>query len=363
MTDAPEILVRGTPAHTRTLEVVLSQSDPDRLAAHGIILDLRKRGLVPMAGDLQTAGVIHHMSVDATLAVEDLRVESIRTEQPNVAFEPSPGTGGECCRDPGKRIEALAGSAIDPGYARRLGAAIGGPLGCSHVLTLAQLLGSTALAAVASDREAYGAIATRRPGERLFDRSLSIDGFESPEGGLCLALQLADLHFAPAPAVAQPYDRLCGQRELRIEAEIDLAVMKLVRISAAERVDDALTPGGASWQAQDLRFLEGHAVLAGMARTLFERLGDAPARRPLLDALLNIAPGMIQCMPALSNYWQRWRDAHASGDGSSDATRAVSGPMGGMSDSCYMWRRDGALQRQLAGDLPTRPRSPGEPGD
>ena len=357
--DAPEILVRGAPAHTRALDVVLTQSEPGRLTARGLILDLRKRGLVPMAGDLQAAGVIHQMRVDATLAIEGPTVESIRAEQPNVAFEPSHGTGGECCRDPVQRIEALAGATLDAGYARRLGAAIGGPLGCSHVLTLAQLLGSTTLTALEADREAYGAVPERRPGERLFDRSLILDGVESPDGQLTLALQLADLHGAPAPTDAEPLDRLHAQREIRIEADVDLAVMKLTRIVAAERKDDAKTPDGAAWRPLDVRFLTGHSVLTGMARTLFATLGDAPAKRPLLDALLNLAPGVIQCMPALTNYWQRWRSARGSGGDASDDR----GPMGGMQDSCYMWRRDGALARKLVGALPARPRSPADPSD
>ena len=96
-----------------------------------------------------------------------------------------------------------------------------------------------------------------------------------------------------------------------------------------------------------------------MARTLFATLGDAPAKRPLLDALLNLAPGVIQCMPALTNYWQRWRNARGSGDDASGDR----GPMGGMQDSCYMWRRDGALARKRVGALPVRPNSPADPSD
>jgi hypothetical protein len=349
--EAPEICVRGTPAHTRTLDVALFQAEPGRLAARGLILDLRKRGLVPMAGDVQAAGVIHRMSIEAALSLDGPTLESIRAEQPDVAFEPSPGTGGECCRDPVERIEALAGATLDADYARRLGGAIGGPRGCSHVLTLAQLLGSTALRALEADRQAFGAPAERRAGERLFDRSLSIDGVESPDGRLELALQLADLHLAPTPAEAEPLDRLCSQREIRIGAQVDLSVMQLVHIAAAERVDDAKTDGGAAWRPLDVGFLEGKSVLTGMARTLFGSLGEDPAQRPLLDALLNLAPAVIQCMPALTNYWQRWREARAAG-GETGEPRGGNGPMGGMLDSCYMWRRDGALQRKLSGPAP-----------
>jgi hypothetical protein len=355
VTEAPgDLQLSGAPAHTRTLDVALFQAQPGRLAARGLILDLRKRGLVPMAGDLQTAGVVHRMGVEAELDLEGPRIRAIRAEQPDVAFEPSEGTGGECCRDPVERIEGLAGTAIDATYARRLGAAIGGPRGCSHVLTLAQLLGSAVVTWLASERDAGGAPRERRPGERLFDRSLSVDGLETPDGRLQLALQLADLHLEPAPADAEPFDRLGRQHEIRLQAEVDLGAMKLVHVAGGERWDAARLGDGAPWQALDLAFLEGHGVMAGLARRLFEALGDAPERRPLLDALLNLAPSVIQCMPALTDYWRHWREARGSdATGRGDARpRAGDGPMGGMLDSCYMWRRDGALQRRLAASWP-----------
>jgi hypothetical protein len=60
--------------------------------------------------------------------------------RPAVAFEPSATTRGESCRDPVDRIRALAGTRLDDAFARRLGEEIGGPRGCSHVLTLAHLV-------------------------------------------------------------------------------------------------------------------------------------------------------------------------------------------------------------------------------
>ena len=70
-----------------------------------------------------------------------------------------------------------------------------------------------------------------------------------------------------------------------------------------------------------------------MAGALFERLGAEPDDRPLLDALLNLAPALIQCVPALL---ERWRATPRA-----DRPAMMAGE--GMADSCYMWRRDGAL--------------------
>jgi hypothetical protein len=77
---------------------------------------------------------------------------------------------------------------------------------------------------------------------------------------------------------------------------------------------------------------------------LFRRLGNAAGDRPLLDALLMLAPALIQCVAANSEPF---------------ATLFRDNPslvaMGGLPDSCYMWRRDGALQRARPADpKPTR---------
>ena len=69
----------------------VARDAPGHLAVDGVVLDLRKRGLVPMGGDLQTAGVIHHMKVAARVDTGGPGFEWIRAEQPTVAFEASPG--------------------------------------------------------------------------------------------------------------------------------------------------------------------------------------------------------------------------------------------------------------------------------
>jgi hypothetical protein len=299
-----------------------------------------------MAGDLQTAGVIHHMHVEATVARRGLALEAIRADQPRVAFEPAQGTGGECCRDPVRRIEALAGSPLDAEFAKRLGGAIGGPRGCSHVQTLAQLAGSSARTALEVDAELHGERVARAPGQRIFQRSLSLDGLEDGEHGLSLSLQLADVHFGEAAYADDPVARLARQREIRAHADVDLGRMAIRGIAAAERISDAGSFQSAPWEPRDVAFLEGHHALGGMARTLFAKLADAPADRPLLDALLNLAPTVIQCIPALTDHWRRWREAAAGGGTGDGAPSMMAG--GGMVDSCYMWRRDGYLHRRLA---------------
>src|SRR5206468_3345116 len=163
--------------------------------------------------------------VRAEIALEPARIAAISVEQANVAFEPSLATGGECCRDPGPRITALVGTPLDGESTRRLGAALGGPLGCSHVLTLAQLLLS------------------------------------------------------------------------RAQAEIDRDAMVLRSLRAAERESGRDAFYGA-WRDRSapLADLAGRSALGGMAAALYERLGARGEDRPLLDALRNLAPTLIQCV-------------------------------------------------------------------
>jgi hypothetical protein len=337
-----EFEARGGPAHTRTLGVRVECVGPGRWLARGVLLDLRKRGLVPMGGDLQTAGVIHHMRVELELDLRRGVLGQVRAEQPSVAFEATPGTGGECCRDPVSRIEALSGSPLDASFPARLGTSIGGPLGCSHVLTLAQCVGATAQRAREIDRERHGEQSVWRSGERVFQRSLAIDGVASPEGGLELVLQLADIHCAPAPADAEPWQRLARHYELRVHASLALERMQLVRATAAERrSDSAFEPG--SWRERDadVAWLAGRPAMGGLARAVLERF-TAPDDAPLRDALLNLSPTVVQCIPAIA---ERWRAAGAN------SARPGMMASGGMLDSCYMWRRGGFLAQRVEAEL------------
>lgn len=340
-----EIEARGNPSHTRTLSVGIFHEDAAHVVARGVILDLRKQGLVPMAGDLQTAGLIHHMTVEARVARAGATLVHVSAEQPTVAFEPSEGTGGECCRDPVRRIEALAGSALDADFAKRLGAAIGGPRGCSHVLTLAQLLGSAARTALEADAALFGPSPERRPGQRVFQRSLSIDGLEDAEHGLSLSLQLADVHFSLLPHATDAVERLAQRLEIRAHADIDLDAMALRNVDAAERQTDPQSFDDVPWVARDVSYLNGQPALGGLARTLFAKLEDTPADRPLLDALLNLSPAIIQCIPALTNQWRRWREQAKERGGSDGRPSMMAG--GGMTDSCFMWRAEGYMSGRI----------------
>jgi len=332
---------RGHPLHTRALSVVLAARADGKLDVHGTVLDLRKRGFVPVAGDLQGAGVIHDMRLAGTIDPASATLETLAAEQRSVAFEPSAVTAGESCRDPIDRIAALAGTRLDGGWGRRLGDAIGGPRGCSHLLTLGHLLGSSAAWALARERALHGAAPARPPGQRVFRRDVVIDGHESAVARVQLLAQTTDLHFAPAGAIVRPMERFAEQLEVRLGAEVEFPALAIGRLEAAERRRGAGDLERAAWRdrGEAVAWLGGQRLGAGITAELLARLGAAPDDRPLLDTLLMLAPALVQCAAAMSEAWPL-------------AFRTDSSvvAMGGLTDSCYMWRRGGALDRARAAE-------------
>lgn len=334
------LAVKGHPLHSRALSVALTQGQGSSLDVAAYLLDLRKKGVVPVAGDLQPAGVIHHMQLSAAVDRRTRTLSRISAVQPAVAFEPSATTEGESCRDPIGRIVALDGVQLGSSYPGRLSEEIGGPRGCSHIFTLAQLLGSTIETAL--DRMTAGDDPPFRLGERLFRRDVVIDGHESEPGSLQLAIQLTDLYCAPAAEKARPMDRFAAQLEIRALTEIDVARFGLTAISAVQRSRTLADLEQAEWRDRSdaVADLPGLSLFSGVSRELVRRFANRPTDRPLLDALLMLAPALIQCAGALSERWPAEAKRSRSRMGTS-----------GLTDSCYMWRRDGALGRAIQKEI------------
>lgn len=322
------------PLHTRALSIEATAA-ADGIAVRGSLIDLRKCGVVPVGGDLGTPGLVHHMWVDALVDPAVPRLRTVRAQQHQVAFEASALTGGESCRDPAVRLAELDGALLDDAFARRLSAAQGGAGGCSHLLTITQVLVAAVTWAVRS-----GALTTadaaRRRGERIFRRDIVVDGSRGDDGAIELLAQLTDVDFAAAPPIAQPMQRFTALREVRVRAAVDPTSMSFARMSAAERRRDAGSLERLEWNDRSARVagLTGITVFRGVSAALFAQLGGAAEDRPLLDAALLLAPTFIQVCGAMSEHWL----------GRAAAADSVLG-MGGLPDSCYMWRRDGALER------------------
>ena len=338
------LIVRGHPIHTRSHVVDVRQADPEHLLAHAEILDLRKCGFVPAGDDLQAAGFIHHMRLDVRVHRESRVIESLEPSQPVVAFEAGPFTGGESCRDPVPLMQRFVGERLDDGFASRLNRGFGGPLGCTHLLTLMQLVASTLIRSFELEAGlAAPGRATREPGERVLVRSIALDGFQLEEsGGMEVALQLNDVHTAPLRAVEQLLDRFDRQHEVRALLRVEMENLTLSEIGVAERERTRPTLATAPWRSRSaqLESLVGHPALRGLARKLLQRFGDDAASRPLLDTLLTFAPGLIQCLAALAS-----RIVEQIAERGIDAVEPGGLASGGFPDSCYIWRSGGHLSQ------------------
>jgi len=354
------LVTRGHPIHTRILTVELRRGEGDELHALGKIIDIRKCGWVPTAGELQAAGFIHDMAIEAVVNAESRVLERLVPTQRVVAFEANEATGGDSCRDPIDRLRALEGTRLDEDFIPSLRAHFGGPLGCSHLLALAQLMGST-LPGVLEHEAAIQSAGrpARRPGERIFSRALLLDGFESEDEVMELAVQLTDVHSAPADEMQSWLDRFDHQNEVRLLAHVETEGMTFRRLDAMERARGREDLATAPWlrRSPDLAGLVGHSALRGLAPELLRRFGDSPEERPFLDALLNLAPGLIQCLAARANRMIEQLVSNAGAAGGAEKPRIPrSAGVGGFPDSCYLWRSGGALTRarqervRMAGD-------------
>ncbi len=353
--------IKGRPLHTRSLTVIVSRESDSCWHARGDVIDLRKHSFVPLVDDIQPAGVIHMMSIDFDFDPDSLRIDGIQIEQPFVAIESSEATGGDCCRDPAPRLLELNGETLGPAFIKRLSGQFGGPLGCSHLLTLFQLMSSTIPRAVGLEQSRTRREGRKQPdGTRFFRRSLFVDGHEGDGRTIEVALQLTDTHTRPIDPRERSITRLEISHEVKAAVGIDRKRFKIQSINVRERKRSFETLSAARWESldEDVENLNGKPLIPGMAHRVFELLSDDPSQQPVRDTLLQLAPGFIQIAAALMDeHFERQGAATPSerpAEGTSDAsTRRGDEPankpavaaIGGNLNSCYMWREDGYVAK------------------
>ncbi len=337
--------VQGLPLHTRSLTVSVARISDLLWRARGDVIDLRKNGFVPSNYDLQPSGIIHMMSIELDFDRDTLMIEEIRVDQPYVAVEASEFTKGECCRDPAPRLLDLTGEKLDDGFAKKLSLQFGGALGCSHLLTLFQLMASTVPRAVELERVRSKRENTEpRPGERFFRRSVFVDGHEQSGDLTDVAVQLADTHTRPLQADSRVTERLALSHEVKTFASIERKRFTIERLEVRERERTFETVGSAQWvdHSELVSSLVGARIIPGMAGRVFKLMGGDQRERPILDNLLMFAPGFIQITAALMDEYFENRAKASNPDA---AERPAVADLGGNADSCYMWRVGGPIQR------------------
>lgn len=328
--------VAGEPIHTRCLGIALKQAAADVVDFRADILDLRKGGLMELAGRVTMAGIIHKMELTGSFAADSGRLERIGWAQSHVMHEPNASSRGECCRDPMPRLNGLVGARFGTGFAAALKTCFGGPLGCTHVNTLLQEVDAFVASHLARRRDDPEYAKRRGAGERIGARSLYFDAFFR-EGGATtdLSVRLADLHYAPSDAPGREVVAL--HAEVRLLAEADLAGWQLRALTGRQRTRPGPTCGDAEWESRtaDLEVFVGRPLWGGMNRFCLERFGGREADARLLSALMSLAPGMTQVGAAVSDRLTPSSSARPLASG-------LSGP-----GPCYMLRGDGPLMESI----------------
>lgn len=330
--------VSGEPVHTRCLAVAFTQGEAGSVEFRADILDLRKGGLMQLAGRITMAGIIHKMELRGSFQAETGAIERIEWDQSHVMHEANRATQGECCRDPMERLETLVGTRLGEGFASTLKQCFGGPLGCSHISTLFQELSAFVSRFRFIRQEDVEYQRRRRVGDRLAVRSLYFDAFFPVEGGATtdLSVRLADLYYAPADENGA--EKLLVHEEVRLLANVDLAGWQIKHVEARERSRPGPTCADSPWRirSDELGGFEGQSLGGGMARLCLAKFGAREEDARLLSALLCLAPGMTQVGAAASNTLAPSSAARPNGSG-------LTGP-----GPCYMLRAKGPLMETLS---------------
>jgi hypothetical protein len=313
----------GEPVHTRAQSVRVERRPDGMLEAFGSLLDLRTRGFLPVGGSMQGMGIIHHMELAWVIDAAAGIVRRWSPAQPTVAFEATAETAGECCRDPIDRIASLTDVPLGDGLSLRLRERIGGALGCSHLVTLALFMDAAVRAGLA--RRPAG---VDTPGP-LWRRDVVFDGHEQSSGRIVVGMRLGDLDWNDLGPGALAPQRFARHHELAARVEVDLWPGTLLAIRGAERCRTAAAFTGVEWTTADLDALAGTGLARGAVAAMSE-----PERVPWRDALVMLPPALVQCRAAHPDAWH-------------DKVRTTPRHPGltALPDSCYMWRRGGALER------------------
>lgn len=321
--------------HTRSLEIEVRAGKGELWDTSAQLLDLRKSGFVPVAGDLQAAGLLHQMCLSARFDPGTGEIREITSSQPAVAFEPSALSEGESCRDPIENIRGLAGTHVTSGFTQRLNELIGGPRGCSHVLAEARLLGST-LAWVVFLEDDAPRTAHWRPAERIFRRCAIYDGSVNEAGNFEIAAQLTDLHFVHTAERVRPMERLASQDEVRAVATIDPIDLTILSLAVSQRRRAQGDFEADVWREvpTSTSDLAGHSAGVGWSRRVLQSLSELGAGAPLTAALLNLSPALFQ-------FWASLADDSPAKAARDPSLLVCAAPP----DSCYMWRKGGAFMR------------------
>jgi len=327
-----------TPLHTRMVSLRLTWGSGGCLVVHGRIFDLRKRGVVPLAGKLQGPGVVHDMAVQLQLDYPSLRIGSIAPTMSAFPFAPGPATRGEGCPDRLPDVQRLVGARLRDGYGPTLMETVGGPRGCFHIFTLLRLIGPTIQAVAEREHARLGNTATApTAGSPLFARSVIIDGMKGEGISIVLRGMLFDLHYPPGADALPLEEELEASVEAAADMEIGVPSMTITGGHGRVRRSGSGVEALGSWEGVGaVEQLIGRSMMKGYTAQVQQVFAGTADLLPLQHLLFMMAPTLMQCFPSLAEELEL-------------RPRRAEGPHAAV-NSCHMWRADGPLLAAKIGE-------------
>jgi len=308
----------------------LSWGAAGSLVAEGRIFDLRKRGIVPLAGKLQGPGVVHDMAVQLHLDCPELRIRDVQASMSAFPFAPGPATRGEGCPDRLPDVQRLVGASLRDAFGPTLTAHVGGPRGCFHVFTLLRMLGPTIEWAIDRERARHPSNGAVVAGSPIFSRSLIVDGLKPTGWGLVLRGTLFDLHYPPGAESLPLEEELEESFEAIVDVETQIPTMAVIAGSGRVRRSGPGIDALGSWEpVARVGDLVGRVMFTGYSAQVQQLFAGTTGLEPLQHLLFMLAPTLMQCMPSLIEELEM-------------RPRRAEGPHAAV-DSCHMWRADGPL--------------------
>jgi hypothetical protein len=330
--------------HERTVVLDARPVPGDRLEVRAELRDVRKVGMPEGLGRQRPPGVVHHMILDAVLD-RDLVVRAIEARMETIPFEPSERTEGEGCRNILPNYRHLLGTRIDAGYAAHVNETVGGPLGCFHILSMAQCL---PLAARAASGRLCGAARVMPAGARsaVLD-SCAMWTADSPHwgearktAGTGFRKLRRSLHIGATAderrrlgMTAELTDQMEDLPALRASLSLWLEVPKFTILEARASLADtpfALCPATAARASR----LEGLSIAKGFTGAALDRIAGPAGCAHLAALVIAVTPVIPQASGALAAFRRQSPE---------EMLRSRAG--GPQVDSCHMWRAEGPLVR------------------
>ncbi len=340
-----------TPLHTRLITVRLSRAEDECVLVKGRLVDVRKRGIVPMPGKLRGPGVIHDMGATVWLERRGLIIRRIEPAMYTYPFLAAPQTRGEWCGGRLGDIQQLVGLELPATerYGEKLTELIGGPRGCFHMFTLLRLLGPSAVWAIRCEHKQADSAGDFRPepGSPISARSIIVDGIMREDRQLELHSVLSDIHYPFGPAGPSLDEAPETSIETAVSLRTGLPELKAADVAGRTRRSGPGLKQVSPWEpVEAVARLDGLRLHKGFSAGVQRLFGDADGTQPLTLLVLAMAPVVMQCLPGLVDLLDL-------------AKQLGKGPHPAI-DSCHIWRTGGPLEARERARMsapPTPPRT------